>query len=105
MDFSFVNNWRRTLILTNFTDKNVDKPIPYIVLDDKKLPCSFNKFCSQFFYEYGFDYDLNGKVLWPSNDSDDIEVLADNINKSFPKTASIVYKKPIVVHNLDFNTI
>ena len=103
MKLNFDNNWRRTLLLTKQSDRNVDKPISYIILDQDKLPCSFRKFCEQFSYDYKFDYDLSSKVLWPSNDNIPIQELVSSLNLTFPKTASLTSKKPSIVHNLSFN--
>ena len=103
MNLNFDNNWRRTLLLTKQADRNIDQPISYIVLDNSKLPCSFKKFCEQFSYDYGFDYDIDSKVLWPSSDDVSVHNLISSLNKDFPKTASVINKKPSVVHNLSFN--
>jgi len=105
VQLSFDNNWRRVLLLTKQADRNLDQPVPYISLDSKKLPCSFQKFCEQFSYEYQFDYDPKGKVLWPSNDSTPISTLLSSLNKGFPKCASLIMKKPYVIHNLSFNDL
>jgi hypothetical protein len=105
MNLNFDNNWRRTLLLTKQADRNIDQPISYVILDSSKLPCSFSKFCQQFAYDYGFDYDIENKVIWPSNDTSSIHNLVASLNKDFPKTASIVNKKPSSAHNLSFNDI
>jgi hypothetical protein len=105
MNLNFDNNWRRTLILTNEADRNIDTPIPYIILDTNNLPCSFKKFCEQFSYEYAFDYDISSKVIWPSNDKVSSIVLVDTLNSTFSKIASIITKKPSNVHNLSFGDV
>ena len=103
MKLNFDNNWRRTLLLTKQSDRNIDKPTEYIKLTSSKLPCSFKKFCEQFSYDYQFDYDLSSNVLWPSQDSISIISLQASLNRDFPKIASIINKKPSAVHNLSFN--
>ena len=105
MKLNFDNNWRRTLLLTKQSDRNIDKPIEYINLNQDKLPCSFRKFCEQFSYDYKFDYDLSSKLLWPSNDNIPIQELLSSLNQTFPTTASLIQKKPSIVHNLSFNDI
>lgn len=105
MNLSFDNNWRRVLLLTKQADRNLDQPVPYIELNTKNLPCSFQKFCEQFSYDYQFDYDSKGKVLWPSNDSTPVSSLLSSLNKDFPKCASLITKKPSVIHNLSFNDL
>ncbi|MFA5398077.1 MAG: hypothetical protein WC346_18840 [Methanogenium sp.] len=105
MKLNFDNNWRRTLLLTKQSDKDIDKPVEYIKLDSSKLPCSFKKFCEQFSYDYQFDYDLSGNVLWPIRDTISINSLQSSLNKDFPKVASVINKKPSHIHNLSFNDI
>ena len=105
MKLNFDNNWRRTLLLTKQSDRNIDKPIEYINLNQDKLPCSFRKFCEQFSYDYKFDYDLSSKLLWPSNDNVPIQELLSSLNQTFPTTASLIQKKPSTAHNLSFNDI
>lgn len=102
---NFDNNWRRTLLLTNQTDRNIDRPVPYIKLDNAKLPCSFKKFCEQFSYDYNFDYDLDSRLIWPVSDSANIQHLADNLNRTFSKVASIITKSPSSAHNLQFDDL
>lgn len=99
---AFDNNWRRFLLLTKQATHDVDKPALYIILDNKKLPCKFSSFCEQFSYDYGFDYDLKGGVLWPSNDSVKESSLVEALNKDFPHVASLISKSPAVIHNLSF---
>ena len=101
MNLNFDNNWRRALLLTQETDRDIERPVSYVILDKNKLPCPITKFCSQFFYEYGFDYDSGG-YIWPSNDSTSCQILAEKLNQTFPKCASIVDKAPIIIHNLNF---
>jgi len=103
MNLNFDNNWRRTFLLTRQTDKNIDKPVQYVILDNNTLPCNFKKFCEQFAYDYNFDYDTFSKVIWASNDNISSSSLVDSINRDFPKLASITVKKPSVIHNLSFN--
>lgn len=105
MNLSFDNNWRRVLLLTKQADRNLDQPVSYVLLDQKKLPCSFQKFCEQFSYDYQFDYDSKGKVLWPSNDTTPVNELISSLNKDFPKSASLITKKPSIIHNLNFNDL
>lgn len=103
MNLNFDNNWRRTLLLTNQSDRDIDQPTPYVVLDKTKLPCSFKKFCEKYAYDYKFDYDIRNKVIWPLNDTALADTLVTSLNEDFPKIASVINKKPSVVHNLSFN--
>jgi hypothetical protein len=105
MNLNFDNNWRRTLLLTKQSNKDLDIPASYVILKVSNLPCTFNKFCEQFAYEYKFDYDVNNKVLWPDNDKTPISVLADTINNDFPKTASVIKKPPYIIHNLSWSDL
>lgn len=105
MQLSFDNNWRRVLLLTNQADRNLDQPVQYAVLNLKNLPCSFQKFCEQYSYDYQFDYDSKGEVLWPTDDNTPVSSLIFTLNNSFPKCASLITKKPSVIHNLSFNEL
>jgi hypothetical protein len=103
MNLNFDNNWRRTLLLTNQSDRDVDQPISYVILDKTELPCSFKKFCEKYAYDYKFDYDIHNKVVWPLNDNTPTNILVTSLNNDFPKIASIITKKPSIIHNLSFN--
>ena len=103
MNLSFDNNWRRVLLMTKQADRNIDRPVSYIVLDKSKLPCTIKKFCQQFSYDLGFDYDLTSEVLWPIHDNISAVKLAEDLNKTFPKCASVTEKIPSKVHSLNFN--
>jgi len=105
MDLSFDNNWRRVLLMTKQADRDIDQPVFYITLNPKKLPCTFQKFCEQFSYDYQFDYDITSKVLWPLNDTTVIHNLVSSLNKDFPKSASLIINKPSIIHNLNFNDL
>jgi len=103
MNLNLDNNWRRVLLLTKQADRNIDQPVSYILLDKNNLPCSIQKFCEQFSYEYSFDYDTESKYIWPLHDNIQASELVNILNKDFPKCAQLINKAPSSVHNLNFN--
>jgi hypothetical protein len=101
IDLSLTHNWRRQLLLTRESSRDIDNPIEYVILSDKHLPMKITKFCKEKWYTFGFDYDLSTQVLWPLDDGITATELANKINKKFSKAAIVVKKPPIEAHNLD----
>jgi hypothetical protein len=99
----FDNNWRRALILTKQSNRDLDLEVPYIKLIAKKLPCSISDFCSKYAYEYAFDFDVTSKLIWPISDKHPIINLQASLEKEFPKTTEIVRISPIEAHGLCFS--
>ena len=101
IDLSLTHNWRRQLLLTKESSRDIDDPIEYVVLNEKHLPSKITKFCKEKWYTFGFDYDLTTQVLWPLDDGTTATELASKINKKFSKAASVVKKPPMEAHNLE----
>jgi hypothetical protein len=103
VDLSLTHNWRRQLLLTHESSRDIDNPIEYVLLQEQHLPMKITKFCKDKWYTFGFDYDLSTKVLWPLDDGTTASELAQKINKKFKFAAIVVKKPPVEAHNLDIN--
>jgi hypothetical protein len=99
----FDNNWRRVLILTKQSNRDLDVEVPYIKLIAKKLPCSISDFCSKYSYEFNFDFDVSSKLIWPISDKHSIKALQASLEKDFPRTTEIVQMSPAEAHGLYFS--
>jgi hypothetical protein len=100
---AFSDNWRRVLILTKESSMDVDVPVAYVSLNEKKLPNRLRAFCEKYWEQFEFDYDIYSYLLWPLHDKVSAESLAQQLNTKFAKCAKVVLMPPVLAHDLKFD--